>query len=39
MGKDRATVSHYDIKYDEEYEYNPEFRELADWFNLIKEQI
>jgi hypothetical protein len=38
MGKDRATVSHYDIKYDEEYEFNPEFRELADWFNIIKEQ-
>jgi hypothetical protein len=39
MGKDHATVSHYINKYTVEYEFNQEFRELADWFNQIKEQI
>lgn len=39
LGKDRATISYYDRKYDMEYKYNPEFRELADWFNQMKEQL
>lgn len=39
MNRDRSTVSYYLRKYDEEYRFNPEFRELADWFNIIKEQI
>ena len=39
MNRERSTVSYYLRKYDEEYKYNPEFRELADWFNQIKEQI
>ena len=39
LNKDHATVSYYDRKYDENYKYNPEFRKLADWFNLIKEEI
>ena len=39
LNKDHATVSYYDRKYDENYRFNPEFRELADWFNIIKEQI
>ena len=38
MNKNRSTISYYLRKYDEEYRFNPEFRELADWFNLIKEQ-
>lgn len=38
MGKDHATVSHYINKYTVEYKFNPEFRKIADWFNLIKEQ-
>lgn len=37
MGKHRSTISYYLRKYDEEYRFNPEFRELADWFNQIKE--
>jgi chromosomal replication initiation ATPase DnaA len=39
LGKDHATVCHYINKYTVEYTFNPEFRELADWFNKIKEQI
>ena len=39
MGKNHSTVSYYLRKYDVEDKYIPEFRELADWFNLIKEQI
>ena len=39
MNRNRSTISYYLSKYDAEYKYNPEFRELADWFNLIKEQI
>lgn len=39
LNKDHATVSYYDRKYDENYRFNHEFRELADWFNLIKEQM
>lgn len=38
MGKHHSTISYYMRKYDEEYRSNPEFRELADWFNQIKEQ-
>jgi hypothetical protein len=39
MNRDRSTISYYLRKYDEEYEFNPEFREFADWFNQIKEQL
>jgi sulfur relay (sulfurtransferase) DsrC/TusE family protein len=39
MGKHHSTISYYLRKYDEEYMYNPEFRELADWFNQIREKI
>lgn len=39
LNKDHATVSYYDRKYGENYRFNPEFRELADWFNLIKEKM
>lgn len=39
LNKNHSTVSYYLQKYDEEYKYNPEFRELADWFNLIKEEV
>lgn len=39
MGKNHSTISYYLRKYDEEYKYNSEFGELADWFNLIKEQL
>lgn len=37
MNRDRSTISYYLRKYDEEYRFNPEFRELADWFNQIKK--
>ena len=39
LNKDHATVSYYDRKYDENYRFNPEFRELADWFNIVKEEM
>jgi hypothetical protein len=39
MNRNRSTISYYLRKYDEEYEFNPEFREFADWFNQIKEQL
>lgn len=39
MNRERSTISYYLRKYDEEYRFNPEFRELADWFNLIKEEM
>jgi hypothetical protein len=39
MNRDRSTISYYLRKYDEEYKYNPEFRELADWFNIVKEEM
>ena len=39
LNKGRSTVPYYLQKYDEEYKYNTEFRELADWFNLIKEEV
>ena len=39
LNKNHATVSYYDRKYDENYRFNPEFRELADWFNIVKEEM
>lgn len=39
MGRNHSTIAYYLCKYDIEYKHNHEFRELADWFNQIKEQI
>ena len=39
MNRERSTISYYLRKYDEEYRFNPEFRELADWFNIVKEEM
>ena len=39
MNRNRSTISYYLRKYDEEYRFHPEFRELADWFNIVKEEM
>ena len=39
MNRERSTISNNLRKYDEEYRFNPEFRELADWFNIVKEEM
>ena len=39
MGRNHSTIAYYLCKYDIEYKHNHEFRELADWFNIVKEEM